>query len=274
MYESILKTFKAIQENEKKEVRIVKTFVEQIKNKDFGKNVILNTGFCHQKPYAFLVNPVSLFGKSKTELGDLLFVIKYKENGRIVDYRAMFYQVKHADKNYFPIELHQFHFYAEISKIVFRFGNTVYKKNKMQTINWNNLSSKDNFGAYLLLSNNHNYDVSINELAKQYHAKGHNFTFELPKHFYLIDCHIRHLELNKLGDYLYSFKRENPLLEFIQPFGIGQKVENTYKSFLELIYKKLEMIPDPPEEHETYWEDDKQGFGIVDITVKLNKDHD
>lgn len=59
---------------------------------------------------------------------------------------------------------------------------------------------------------------------------------------------------------------ENPLLDFLKPYGKGTKIKGPFIKFIHLIYKKLDMLLDPPEEHTGFWDEDQKGFGIVEIT--------
>lgn len=61
------------------EIDIVMEFEKEIRTNiahKFPQNISIRTVFIHQKPYAFFVNPSKICGKVKTELGDILFVVK------------------------------------------------------------------------------------------------------------------------------------------------------------------------------------------------------
>jgi hypothetical protein len=272
IYENILDSIKRATQmaiyNKTGEVRIVFDSVEEIRKLEFGSNVEIQVGFCHQKPYAFLISPDNLFTKQKTELGDFLFVIKYIDNNRIIDKRAMFFQAKYNNKeNRFSIELHQFHFYRQIHNIEFRFGNSVYKVNEninLIPIIWKNISESNQFGDYILLGKDFVIDISINEIATQYeHKKGGSFNYYLKL---LCDyCHF--LTLNPV----ICCNNNRPLLDFLTPFGKGNKIQGQFEQFINLIYKRLGMIPDPPDENEGFWEEgNKSGFGLIEITISNN----
>ncbi|MFW5879184.1 MAG: hypothetical protein ACOCUV_00005 [bacterium] len=244
------------------EVEIVKKSIDSINALTWNPNIKVRTGFCHQKPYAFFVTPDRVFDKVKTELGDYLFVIKYKDNDSIIDRRALFFQAKYNKTgNPFSIELHQFHFYRQIDKIDFRFGNSVYKSGGYNPILWLNISYPSNFGDYILLGDNFAIDILTKEIANQYeHKKNGHFTFNLGS---ICDLwHFRkHHDFCCCGDY-------SPLFDFLTPFGKGNKIEGQFEHFIDLIYKRLGMIPDPPEEHEGFWEEsDGSGFGVIEITI-------
>lgn len=256
------------------EVNIVKNSVEQIEKvkQSFGPNVNIRTGFCHKNPYAFFKKPHKLFNKEKTELGDFLFVIKYLDNGDIIDNRALFFQAKYSnDSNDFKIELHQFHFYIQIENIKFNFGKTTYKKSAMKPIIWEKISKPKEFGDYILLGPRNVLDLYTSEIAFQYnHFKEGHFQYNLNQmHHGCIYFNSNHfLRCNYLS----------PLFNFILPFGRGNKIEGNFKIFIDLIYKKLGMIPDPPDENESFWEENEQnhinGFGLIEITIDNRKESD
>jgi hypothetical protein len=89
--------------------------------------------------------------------------------------------------------------------------------------------------------------------------KGH-FNYDLN-----LNCDCFYFKRRELG---YCNFYNKPLLDFLTPFGKGNKIEGNYKQFIDLIYKKLDMIPDPPEENEEFWlEEETEGFGIIEITI-------
>lgn len=243
------------------EVNMVKESIGKIQNLTLVPNINIQAGFCHQKPYAFFIEPSKLFTKTKTELGDFLFVIKYIDNNEIIDNRALFFQAKYNKlRKPFSIELHQFHFYKQIHNIIFKFGKSVYKNLNYEPIEWKNISSNNDFGDYILLSENFALDLYTNEIALQYeHKKQGHFNFDLKL---MCDCfHFhRHREM--------CCNSKSPLFDFLTPFGKGNKIEGSFKEFISLIYKKLEMIPDPPDEHKGFWDDSSSGgFGLIEITI-------
>lgn len=243
------------------EVKIVEKSIDAINSLSWNPNINVQTGFCHKKPVAFFVTPDRVFNKEKTELGDFLFVIKYKDNSKVIDRRALFFQAKYNNTgNPFSIELHQFHFYKQIDKIVFQFGKSVYKSGGYKPIVWANISHPNNFGDYILLGDNFAMDMLTDEIASQYeHKKQGHFSFKL-------DSTSHHWHFRK--HHHLCRKNNNPLFDFLTPFGKGSIIDGQFKQFINLIYKRLEMIPDPPEEHEGFWEEGNgSGFGVIEITI-------
>jgi hypothetical protein len=248
------------------EVKIVKDAIDRIKKLSWSPNITVQSGFLHQKPYAFFINPDNLFTKQKTELGDLLFVVKYINNNKIIDKRALFFQAKYNNSSsQFPIELHQFHFYKQIDNIEFKFGNSVYKNLGVTPIHWKNISATNEFGDYILLGNNYAVDVSINEIASQYeHKKTGHFNYDLD---FICARHCRR------HHHKTCCAAKSPLFDFLTPFGKGNLIYGQFELFINLIYKHLGMIPDPPEENEGFWEESsKEGFGLIEITISNGED--
>lgn len=268
LYQKIIDSLESVLSEETGEVNVVEKSILRLNETIWSPNVKIQTGFCHQKPYAFFIDPETLFTKKKTELGDFLFVVKYFDNNEIIDNRALFFQAKYSkNSSLFDIELHQFHFYKQIENIKFKFGNTVYNDLNINPIIWQNISKPNEFGDYILLCKDYALDMYTSEIAKQYKhlARGH-FRYSLDLMFDQCYYHRRHR--------FSCSHRFSPLLDFITPFGKGNKVEKQYKRFISLIYKKLKMIPDPPEEYEGFWEESKNGgFGIVEITINNNENY-
>lgn len=267
LYEKIIDSILVAASEATGEVDIVKKSIDKINDQTFDPtfdpNIKVQTGFCHQKPYALFVNPLELFTKKRTELGDYLFVIKYLDNNKIIDKRALFFQAKYSPKNDpYHVELHQFHFYRQIENLEFKFGNSVYKKLKSVPITWKNISKPNEFGDYMMISAFEVTDLYTNEIASQYsHKKSGYFTYKLR-----LLCNPR-FHLGR-GYQETCSRNINPLFDFLKPFGKGNKIEGNFETFIDLIYKKLEILPDPPEEHEGFWEEgDNGGFGLIEITI-------
>jgi hypothetical protein len=267
LYEKIIDSILGASSEGNGEVDIVRKSISKIEKQIFDANIKVQAGFCHQKPYALFVNPQKLFTKTRTELGDYLFVIKYLDDGKIIDKRALFFQAKYSlNNNPFHIELHQFHFYSQIANLEFKFGNTVYKDLKTTPIIWKSISKPNEFGDYMMISPSEVTDLNTNEIASQYiHKKSGYFTYRLSL-LYKRQC------IFGRGYQKYCYRYFNPLFDFLKPFGKGNKIEGNFETFVDLIYKKLEMIPDPPEEHEGFWEEGNNGgFGLIEITINNNE---
>ena len=137
LYKDIMHAMEISSTSNSSEPKIVKQSIDHINKIEIPSIIKIKTGFCHQKPYAILIDPSDLYNKKRTELGDFLFVIKRKQSGVIVENRGLFFQAK-LDKNFkkFKVKKHQFYFYANIEKIIFKFGNNVYKKGNVKPIIW------------------------------------------------------------------------------------------------------------------------------------------
>jgi hypothetical protein len=252
VYELIINSIAKAIEPGKKEPDIVKDSIAYMKKEtqNIPSHITIKAESCHQKPYAFFVNPPCMGGKVKTELGDYLFVCKHKQNGIITDQRALFFQVKKCRKDAVPkIEQHQLQFYLSIDSIEFRFGNTVYAEGGIDPIVWHNISTTRNFGDYIIIRDQCVHDISTNRIKTIYSCVINGDVAEC----YELIC----------GD--------SPLKEFLSSPNKGTKISGSFKSFINLIYKKLGMEADPPDENEGFWleaEGDKNNsFGLVEITV-------
>ncbi len=80
IYTQLIKTIETAIASSNGEVNIVNDSIKKIQGLKLSPNIKIQAGFCHQKPYAFFINPNELYSKQKTELGDFLFVIKYIDN--------------------------------------------------------------------------------------------------------------------------------------------------------------------------------------------------
>ncbi len=256
VYEGIINALKVASENISNEPEIVKTAIDEINKINLPGNIKRQTGFCHQKPYALFVDPKEINQYKRTELGDLMFVVKFINRGECIDYRTLFFQAKY-DKDFkkFKIEKHQQRFYSEIEKIDFKFGNKVYSDGNIEPIIWKHLTSAENFGDYFLIGSGRALDVGLTCINSQYDPSGNQFSFDIRQHYHIAPRH-----------FSFGWEFQRPLLSFLSPYGKGNKVEGLLKIFTELIYKKLGMIADPPEEHQGYWEEDPSGFGVVEFT--------
>lgn len=164
------------------EVDIVREFVDfvssdvAVKFNRISKNKYLSikTRFVHQKPYAIFVNPQKICGKTRVELGDILFVVKHQRDGALIDHRGSFSQAK-LYKSGWEIKAHQFEFLHNIRNITFRFGNKVYQDLKIQPINWDISSRSKWFSNFLLLSNIFSLSFPPNYFVNFYNRKCNNF---------------------------------------------------------------------------------------------------
>lgn len=247
----------------KDEPDIVKEYTDSVKCMGFNlPGIKIKSCFIHQRPYAFFVNPKSICGKKKSELGDILYVVKRIKKNIIVDHRGVFIQVKKADNLKFKIEPHQLNFYLNISKIKFKFGNSVYKNASFPPILWENLSNSKSFGNYLMISGKETFVCNPSLIARE--------TKTIFKQFYFTACH------SHINNGVYRRTVPNDmcldshaffLSSFFRKRGIGFSVCGKRKDFLKIIYKRIKWEIDPPEETVDYFIEDKRNFGVIEITI-------
>lgn len=258
IYETIKRHFHQAASHTDGEIGILKEALGTLDKHPWSDpSIKVRTNFVHQKPYAHFVNPADLWGKKKTELGDILFVIKYKHANQVKDHRAIFSQVKYdRDSALFDIEMHQLEFYMKIADIQFRFGNRVYGKSNIQPMIWQELSKPRNFGFDLLIGQKYFRDIETEIISFAYPGNTAHFRFN-PN---LISPFFRYYSTRII-------ESRRPLIDFLRIYGRGNDVKGQFLTFIELIYKYLGWTIDPPEEHKGFWDDDKKGFGVVEITI-------
>lgn len=162
IYANIIKAIELASHQINTEPEIVKMAITEIGKISTPENIEIQTGFCHQKPYAMLIVPEKMFSKKRIELGDIMFVIKIFSNSLIIDQRALFFQVKYNDDfDRFRIEKHQLQFYSQIDEVIFKFGNNIYKNRQSPSIIWNKISKPYKFGDYFLIGKGKAYDVLL-----------------------------------------------------------------------------------------------------------------
>ena len=255
-YELIKQAIAQAIEPGKREPDIVKASITNIKEaaKSLPSHITIRAGCCHQRPYAFFVNPSRIGGKVKTELGDYVFVCKHKQKGIITDQRALFFQVKKCKNDEVPIiEQHQLQFYLSIDSIDFRFGNTVYADGGIKPILWHNISTPVCFGDYIIIRDQDVCDISTNAISTIYS--------DFPN--------------GGAPGYYETIRSDYPLQHFFSGTDKGTAISGQFKSFIDLIYKKLKMEADPPDENEGFWGEDEgdknKSFGLVEITIELQE---
>ena len=242
------------------EPTVVKRFVTNAGNISKNNHIKIETQFVHQKPYVFFVTPSSIFNKSKTELGYILFIVKRIQARQIVDHRFVFLQVKkmnNAERS--MIDVHQFRFYRDISMLQFRFGNSVYAKANVTPLIWSGLTQSTWFGSYLFLSKIESVCARPVLIDLQYSGGCKPFKFEfqscIHSPFYWSYC----TGIQPFRCYLSRLFRFK---------GIGCRVTPKTAGFLDIILKRLGWALDPPEETEGYFEDDSNGgFGVIRLTI-------
>jgi len=166
----------------KNEVNIVEDFVNFVSNdvsrkfNKISKNEYLSieARFTHQRPYAIFVNPQKICGKSRVELGDILFIVKRQRNGTLIDHRGSFSQAKLYKKGW-VIKAHQFEFLHNIRNIEFRFANKVSQNLKIEPRTWKIANKPKWFSNFLLLSNIFSLSIPSSYLANFYNQKCSDF---------------------------------------------------------------------------------------------------
>lgn len=125
--------------------------------------LFVRAAFIHKRPFVFFVNPRKICGKVKSELGDILFVLKHFKYGALSDYRGSFSQAK-MFRNGWDISSHQFEFLDDIERTTFRFGNRVYKMLGTRSRSWTMSRPAKWFSNYLLLKSQQSLCISTRDL--------------------------------------------------------------------------------------------------------------
>jgi hypothetical protein len=232
---------------------------DQFNEKNTNKNIRIKTGYIHQKPYAIFIDPKDIAEKSRTELGDLLIVVKRKK-ANLIEREATFIQVKWDSSKPPPypswkIEPHQRDFWKNIKTNKFSFGKKARKAGGYDDIVFDGIKEDGNLCRYLFV----------------------NPYFLNKQSAWLIDLDlIKDKDKYETKDFLLNFQSmfENKLKDILN--GAGVKVKNklpevpgvggSLSDILTIIYKYLGWQEDPPEEFESYFEGD-EGFMVLEITV-------
>ena len=110
---------------------IVNNFVNAVRSLSPGKipggTVRIRSGFTHAKPMVFFVKPKVIQGATRTELGDILFVVKRRQRGVLKERRAVFLQARLAHGGSIRLESHQHEFQRTFARTQFEFGKECYK---------------------------------------------------------------------------------------------------------------------------------------------------
>lgn len=217
----------------------------------------VRAGFIHQRPYAFFVQPATIAGREKCELGDVLYVYKKLDaTGTPILAKATFVQAKKG-QDYWSIEPHQLEFLSNIKTIQFRFGNSVYKRGGYAPIIYNGLPHSGELAQYLLLG-------SIDALA--YSVKRIKACQRLYQHGFSI--HDGNPILCKEADRPFCSNHDSHR-QFLNRFcngNTGASLTGRVRDIVDLIYKRIGWVLDPPEEFADNFVDDPRGFAVVEIT--------
>jgi len=225
------------------EVAIVKRFITNLAGLGTPPNVVIQTAFCHQKPYAFFVNPSQYAGRTKCELGDILWVYKTLSQGTVTDHRATFSQAKHSNSSKFHIEEHQYNFLIDINSNSFEFGRSVYGSAGYQPKVFTAVTKSKHFSNYLFIS------PSLTPKCECTNG----LTLSTPTSIDTIT--------------MQSFERYIDSFFLPGSFGMDLHHNANGRELVDIVFKRLALVLDPPEEWKGYFEEDKSGFGVVFIIV-------
>jgi hypothetical protein len=244
---------------------IIRNYVNTVsKIQPSAPHITIKTGFIHQRPYAFFVQPTSICNKTKCELGDILYVFKKLDaSGNLIQAKASFVQVKKGI-NSWHIEPHQLEFLSNIKTIHFRFGNSVYKQGGISPIIYNGLRYCGNLSQYLLIGGNTSFCYPTKRIraCQPFSQRGFSINVNNPT-----ICPIK----------IPFCPQYDSHLKFLNKFFIGKSganVLNELQQIIELIYKKIGWIFDPPEEFADNFIEDERGFAIIEITSSTAKFND
>jgi len=248
-----------------KEPEVIRKFAESAEAIKNPPNIQIRTGFIHQRPYVFFVEPGKVVDRAKCELGDLLYVYKhFGRAGSLRNAKACFVQVKQG-REHWLIEPHQLEFLANVKRIQFRFGNSVDKKGGSKPIIYNGLPHSGELAQFLLIGGQSESSISG---ALSYSVK-------------------RVMRRQKLYQQSISISRSNPIackegkvdlcdnhdshMRFLIRFchgAEGAKLSGQLRRIVELIYKRIDWDEATPEEYDKYFVEDGQGFCVVEITSR------
>lgn len=224
--------------------------------------VKVKAGFIHQRPYAFFVQPSSIAGREKCELGDILYVYKELDrSGTLVNARVAFVQAKKG-VDHWAIEPHQLEFLVNIKRIQFRFGNSVYKRGGYTPIIYNGLPHSGELAQYLLMGPSSALSYSVKRVAARQKLYLHGFALHDNN---AISCK----EANV--DFCANHDSHKQFLERFCQGDDGAKLAGRLRDIVELIYKRIGWVLDPPEEFADNFIEDGRGFAVVEVTSTSDK---
>lgn len=244
------------------EPEIIREYVAGIGGIVMAPSVQVRAEFIHQRPYAFFVNPIEIAGRKKCELGDVLYVYKeFDSAGVLVQAKASFVQAKKGN-GHWSIEPHQLEFLANIKHIQFRFGNSVYKRGGVKRVIYNGLPHTGRVAQYLLLGSSVALSYSVNRVKARQRLYQQGFAIHA-------------------GNPIVCKEAKRPLcgnhdshLKFLDRFCSGNEGANLVgpvRDIVELVYKRIGWVLDPPEEFADNFIEDPRGFGIVEITASSER---
>ncbi|MCJ7482104.1 MAG: hypothetical protein MUO31_03980 [Thermodesulfovibrionales bacterium] len=241
------------------EPQIVKAFVESFQTLNpitiTGGTVSVKTKFIHQKPYVFFVSPSNLHQAGRTELGDLLFVIKKIKRGERIKKRCIIFQVKNTSTNWIQLTPHQHDFQRDLYSIAFQFGKSFYNKVRWEPILWAHVTHSKWFLSNLFLYPNCEYVTCARDIDSSLSS-------------YRLDLYP--------GNKYIGINFKDFLNSFFSFSIVGHSLRDQVKDIVELIYKRYDWYLDPQEEWFDNFgaipgrESEEEGFGVVECVFEYD----
>lgn len=241
------------------EPQTVKKFIEAIKILNpipiSGGEVNIRCEFIHQRPYAIFCSPPLINDVSRTELGDLLLVIKQIHRGCIKRKRCIVFQIKKTSTNWIKLTPHQHLFQRDFYHIAFRFGRNYIQNFKQFPLVWSHVTHSKWFLSNLFLFQNYNCVACAPDINSSLES------FKLNSN----QCH------SKIGILFKDF-----LADFFSFRRVGHSLKGQVKGIVEVIYKRFGWQLDPEDEWLEYFgktpgnESDDEGFGIIECLFEFD----
>ena len=241
------------------EPKIVKAFVDAVITSNpiaiTGGKVHVKSKFIHQRPYIFFVSPSSLHQVGRTELGDLLIVIKEIRRGQIKRRRCVFFQVKKTVTDWIKLTPHQHDFQRDLYSIAFQFGKSFYQEIQWEPIIWSHVTHSKWFLANLFLYPNCDCVTCASDIDSSLNS-------------YKLDINPCD---KKLGIHFRDF-----LTSCFCFSKVGLSLKDQVKGIVELIYKRYDWKLDPEKEWFDNFGDtpgrynEDVGFGIIECTFEYD----
>ncbi len=268
-YISIQKIYKEIFEksilNCSSEEIFLKKFINEFKN---GINN-LNNLFKNQNIYfncqvaKIHKTPIAKFDgliKKDCEIGDLLIVVKYHLANGITEKKSIIYQVKLSENNSddFSIDANQLRLLSEWPK--FYFSN----KSKGVYFDFDFQPKTLEFGSFLFEPRN-----AVDEKAQLLSFRKY---YGLTPDALLVKSVGRNTV--KSSDFKFVYSDVQRFINHLFFLSGEPHDNNKIDSFINALYKIAGMVPDPPEEFENFFIENKEdGFAIIEINIseEINK---
>jgi hypothetical protein len=245
------------------EPQIVRRFTQAAQNLNgaFGSQIAIDTAFVHQRPYALFRQPATICGHVRCELGDILLVIKHKVGKQTVDHRGTFLQAKKGAGSW-PISPHQLEFLHNIGGLTFEFGKSVYKASGYQPITFQKMPWPPQWAHYLCLD----VDTLVyasDRVYGQYPGQCASFTFRNAL------CTAQFPNCAGCDGFAKFID------DFTARYGPGLKVSGPAQQLFDIVYKRVGLVLDPPDEWSGYWypieprreDPEGEGFSVIQVIV-------